>query len=215
MELGTREKLLLLKIQANKRNYYSSFKVLERTLLLFEVLEMFRDKEFVLEQKRITAGKFISENARKKIFFEMVKNATRKRKLYSWVERFYRKKNQYVEKSLQILEREKIIKIEKAKILNLFPSKKIELLKPNVKIQLVNSLENIIVNGKVSDKETILLLRELDNKFYYQVAFEAKDWRERSKLRKQNRKMLKKITMEPYEKVVNDLSLHLSYNGFA
>ncbi|WP_196887714.1 GPP34 family phosphoprotein [Aureivirga sp. CE67] len=215
MELGIKEKFLLMRLRTQKKNYVNTFKVLERSLLLFDVLEMFQDNELLMERKKLSAGKFSSDNARKKVFYEMVKFSTRKRSFNNWMQRFYLKKNKYIDESLRRLEAQSIIKIENGKFLGVFPVKTIVLLKPKVKIDLANQLEKAIQQGHYQDKKQTLLLRQLDNNYFYYYAFENKTWKERSELKKQNKKQLKAITMNSHEKIVNNYALHLAYNGYA
>lgn len=157
------------------------------------LMDYLAGEEFRVEDKRVVPSLKINDDAIHILFAERMMKSSRNRKISYWVMRLTRKSRFIFSEMTKSLERQRIIRIEQKKFLNIFPYKRYWFENISIREKLINNIRDILFRGKQPDKKELMLLGIIETSRAYRLI--AKERGEARQLRKKNTELLKSDLM--------------------
>jgi hypothetical protein len=158
--------------------------------LIFDLLEQ---GEISTDNKRIVPSFRKTGNPLHDIFAEKIMKSSRNRRISFWIKRLSTKKRFILTEIISTLEKEKILRIERKKFLNIFPYYRYWFIDNSVRSKLIEILRGILVYGRQPGKKDIMLLGLVEASRAYRLL--SRERGESRLLRKKNTELLKGDTI--------------------
>jgi len=157
------------------------------------MMDYLAGEEFRVEGKRVVPTLKINDDAIHMLFAERMMKSTRNRKISYWIGRLTNKSRFIFSEMTKSLERERIIRIEQKKFLNIFPYKRYWFANISIREKLIEEIRDILVRGKQPDNKQLMLLGVIEASRAYKLI--SKERGEARELRKINTSLLKSDVM--------------------
>jgi hypothetical protein len=153
------------------------------------LMEYYEHGEFTTMDKRIVSSFKKNGETIHDLFADRIMNSTRNRRISFWISRLTRKGRLIFKEIISSMEKDKIVRVEQKKFLNIFPYKRYWLIDKRVRINLIEDLRGILLYGKQPAKKDILLLGLIEASRAYQLL--SRERGESKQMRKKNTELLK------------------------
>ena len=114
--------------------------------------------EFTIENKRIIPSFMINGEVVHDMVAEKIMKSGRNRRISTWISRLTNKSRLIFREITNTLEKQKIIRIEHKKFLNIFPYRRYWFNDKSIRTNLIEQLRGILLYGKQPGKKEIMLL---------------------------------------------------------
>jgi hypothetical protein len=145
--------------------------------------------EFTIENKRIIPSFRMNGEVVHDMVAEKIMKSGRHRRISTWISRLTNKSRLIFRELTNTLEKQKIIRIEYKKFLNIFPYRRYWFNDKSIRTNLIEQLREILIYGKQPGKREVMLLALIEAARAYQILSREKG--EAKLLRKKNTELLK------------------------
>lgn len=147
------------------------------------LMDLYLQGQILIEKKKVkvvesskTGDEYLDE------IFEIIKTSKKIRKVTYWIVKLARKYKTYSQAYYKRLEQQGILNIEEKKILQIFSTQRFYLQKPEVKMELLEQIQNTIINNLSPEADLICMLSLMKVSKLIKMYF-SKEYRKQAKSR--------------------------------
>lgn len=189
MNLSIAEQFVILAINPDKGRVVINDLHFRYTLTGSLILDFLVQGEITIDNKRITPAFRKNGDLLHDMIADKMMQSKKKRKISFWIRRLTNKSRMIFRELINSLEREKILRREKKKFLNIIPYNRYWLVERGIRNKLIEDLRGILLYGKQPGKRDIMILGLVESsKAYFLLAREKGELK---KLRKKNSEIIK------------------------
>jgi len=153
------------------------------------IMEYLESGEIAIENKRVVPSFIKNGEKVHDLFAERIMKSSKNKRLSFWISRLANKSRIIFREIIYSLEKERILRIEQKKFLNIFPYKRYWFTDNSVRIHLIELLRGILLYNRQPGKKDIMLLGLVEASNAYKLLSYEKG--ESKLLRQKNTKLLK------------------------
>ncbi|MFX1313540.1 MAG: GPP34 family phosphoprotein [Promethearchaeota archaeon] len=181
--LVSRNYLLMILDEEKGKIYSKASAAKDLGLIGAMIMDLYLRGKILIERKKIrvidpnsTGDEYLDDT------LEILKSSKKNRKLDRWIERISRRYKRYYYAFFKRLEEQEILKIEVKKTFKIFETKRFYLQRPDVKMVILEQIQNAIVNNLSPSIDLLCLLSLLEVSGLIKV-YIAKEFRKQVKMR--------------------------------
>jgi hypothetical protein len=133
------------------------------------IMEYHDKGEFTIENKRVVSSFKKNGEIIHDLFAERIMKSSRNRRISFWIGRLTCKRKVIFREIISNLEKERILRTEQKKFLNIFTYRRYWFIDKNVRTNLIELLRGILLYGKQAGKKEIMLLALVEASKSYSV----------------------------------------------
>ena len=153
------------------------------------IMEYLESGEIAIENKRVVPSFIKNGETIHDLFAERIMKSSKNKRLSFWISRLANKSRIIFREIIYSLEKERILRIEQKKFLNIFPYKRYWFIDNSVRIHLIELLRGILLYNRQPGKKDIMLLGLVEASNAYKLLSHEKG--ESKLLHQKNTKLLK------------------------
>ena len=181
--LVSRNYLLMILDEEKGKIYSRASAAKDLGLIGAMMMDLYLRSKILIERKKIriidptsTGDEYLDD------ILEILKSSKKIRKLNRWIDRISRRYKTYYYAFFKRLEKQEILKIEVKKTFKIFETKRFYLQRPEVKMVILEQIQNVIVNNLSPSIDLLCLLSLLEVSGLIKV-YIAKEFRKQVRMR--------------------------------
>ena len=153
------------------------------------IMEYHESGEIAIENKRVVPSFIKNGETIHDLFADRIMKSSKNKRISFWISQLTNKSRIIFREIINSLEKEKILRIEHKKFLNIFPYKRYWFIDNSVRANLIELLRGILLYGRQPGKKDIMLLGLVEASKAYKLLSREKG--ESKQLRQKNIELLK------------------------
>jgi len=195
MDLSIAEQFVILALNPRKGRISLNNIHFRYSLTGALLMDFFERGEISIDNKRVIPSFRKNGENLHDFIAEKIMKSNKNRRISLWIRRLTYKNRFLFKEIIKSLEKQKIVRIEQRKFLNIFPYYRYWINDSSIRIRLIDLLRGILVYGKLPGKKEIMLLGLIEASKAYKLLSMEKG--ESKQLRRKNSELLKEDILSP------------------
>jgi hypothetical protein len=189
MDLSVAKQFIILALNPEKGRVGLSSILFRYSLTGALIMDLLENGEISFSDKRIIPSFRKNGELVHDMIADRITAATRNRKISFWISRLTSKHGLIMKELTNSLEKDRILRTEQKKFLNIFPYKRYWFINNSIRINIIELLRGILLHGKPAGKREMMLLGIIESSKAYSLL--SRERGESKLMRKKNLEVLK------------------------